>query len=123
MHSEKVFAMKDTELILPIYRELYMLGFAADFTGFFYTSYAVFLTVKRPDCILYAGKWLYPDVAEQYETTTISVEKNIKNIVDITWNSHLTDLESIANRKLAVKPTVPQFLSILASGIINNRAA
>lgn len=81
------------------------------------------LTVKRPDCILYAGKWLYPNVAEQYETTTLAVEKNIKNIVDMAWNSHLTDLECIANRKIAVKPTVPQFLSILASGIINNRAA
>lgn len=33
-------------------------------------------------------KWLYPDVAEQYKTNWKAVERNIRSIIALAWDSN-----------------------------------
>lgn len=110
-------------MLTEIYGELRDLGVTANYTGFFHVSYAVFLALERPDSLLLVTKWLYPDVAKQYQTTPAAVERNIRKVVDLVWNGAPDALEQLARHKLTRKPTASQFISILACGVANGHAA
>ena len=47
---------------MEIYELLYRLGVTANYTGFFYTAYAVQLCAEHPDRLMLVTKWVYPDV-------------------------------------------------------------
>ena len=64
---------RNTLDLSEIYNLLYQLGITANYTGFFHTSYAVYLAAQQPDRLTLVTKWLYPDVAEQYATAWKSV--------------------------------------------------
>ena len=87
-----------------IYNLLYQLGVTANYTGFFYTAYAVSLCAEQPDRLLLVTKWLYPEVARQYKTT---------------WKA----VEHLAHRNLDKKPRTTQMLAILASSLNSSRLA
>ena len=46
---------------MEIYELLYRLGVTANYTGFFYTAYAVQLCAEHPDRLMLVTKWVYPD--------------------------------------------------------------
>ena len=71
-----------------IYDLLYRLGVTANYTGFFHTAYAVSLCAKQPDRLLLVTKWLYPEVARQYQTNWKAVERNIRTVGDIIWREN-----------------------------------
>lgn len=98
-----------------IYRLLYRLGITANYVGFFHVSYAVYLAVCQPERLLLVTKHLYPDVAKRYGTTWQCVERNIRTVRNIAWESRPTLLEELARRPLTQKPSVSSFLSILVS--------
>ena len=50
--------------LTQIYDLLYSLGITANYSGFFYTSYAVCLAARQPERLLLVTKWLYPEAAE-----------------------------------------------------------
>lgn len=97
-----------------IYSLLYQLGITANYTGFFHTSYAVYLAVQQPGRLLLVTKWLYPDAAEHYKSTWKCVERNIRAVITIAWENNPALLEELAMRPLSGKPTAAQFISILA---------
>ena len=109
--------------ISEIYALLYRLGLTATCTGFFHTAYAVYLAVQKPECLLLVTKWLYPEVAKQYSTTWMCVERNIRTAVNIVWNTNLGLLEKIAGQPLPQKPKASKFISILAMHFTMNKAA
>lgn len=105
---------KDTPDISQIYTLLYQLGLTANYTGFFYISYAVYLAVQQPDRLLLVTKWLYPEVAKHYATTWRCVERNIRTAVNVVWDTNSELLEALARHPLPQRPTASEFLSILA---------
>ena len=100
-----------------IYDLLYRLGATANYTGFFYTAYAVSLCAEQPNRLLLVTKWLYPEVARQYRTNWKAVERNIRTVGDIIWRENRNLLEKLARRPLAVKPRNAQLLAILAASL------
>jgi len=100
-----------------IYDLLYRLGVTANYTGFFYTSYAVALCLERPDRLLLVTKWLYPEVAKQYKTNWKAVERNIRLVGCIIWQENRPLLEQLARRQLSQKPCSAQLLAILTSAL------
>ena len=94
---------------------LYRLGATANYTGFFHTAYAIWLSLQQPQRLLMITKWLYPEVAKQYDTTWQAVERNIRTVISVIWNNNPVLLAQIARRPLNRKPNAAQFISILTA--------
>ena len=109
-------------MISNIYGQLRDLGLHANYMGFFHASYAVLLTATGPD-LPPAAKWLYAAVAEQYQTTPENVERSIRSVVNAVWLQDPESLERLAHQRLTRKPSVLQFITILARNITYRRAA
>jgi len=100
-----------------IYDLLYSLGVTANYIGFFHMAYAVSLCVEQPDRLLLVTKWLYPEVAKQYNTNWKAVERNIRTVSCIIWQENRSLLEELAHRRLEHKPRNAQILAILVSAL------
>ena len=100
-----------------IYDLLYQLGVTANYTGFFHTAYAVALCAEQPERLLLVTKWLYPEVAKQYNTNWKAVERNIRTVGIIIWRENRPLLEHLAHRNLSTRPRTTQLLAILASSM------
>ena len=74
--------------LTQIYDLLYSLGITANYSGFFYTSYAVYLAARQPERLLLVTKWLYPDVAEHYRKSWKNVERDIRTVASLAWKEH-----------------------------------
>lgn len=109
--------------IVHIYDLLRQLGVTANYTGFFHTSYAVYLAVQQQDRLLLVTKWLYPEVARHYRTTWQCVERNIRTVCEAAWVKNRSLLEQLAKCRLPNRPTPAAFLAILASYFNSGSAA
>lgn len=98
-----------------IYLLLSRLGITANYTGFFYTAHAVRLIAEQPQKLLLVTKQLYPEVAEYYGTSWVSVERNIRTAASVAWEANPALLTQLAGYRLTTKPRTAQFLAILAS--------
>lgn len=96
------------------------LGITGNYVGFGYTAYAVMLANEDPDRLQLITKWLYPDVAEHFNTNTDNVRKAIDKICSIAWERNPDLLSEMAGFKLKKKPGTCQFLAILAYYFLSN---
>lgn len=115
--------LEETEEFTKIYSLLYRLGVTAGYIGFFYISYAVYLSLRQPERLLLVTKWLYPDVAEHYGTTARAVERNMRTVAAAVWRENREKLYELAGEPLHRRPTVSRFLRILVSSLERDEAA
>ena len=115
--------LEATPTMGQIYDVLYRLGISANYVGFFYASYGVWLCIKQPERLLMVTKWLYPAVAAHYNTNWKAVERALRTVVAAAWRNNPSLLEKLAGRPLYEKPCSAQFLSILLQGIFPKGAA
>ena len=109
--------LEENPSITRIYDVLYRLGISANYVGFFYASYAVWLCTKQPERLLLVTKWLYPDVAAHYNTNWRAVERSLRTVVAAAWRNNPVLLEELAGKPLCEKPRSAEFLAILAKAI------
>ncbi len=102
-------------MLAGAYDLLYHLGVTANYTGFFQTAYALSLCTEQPERLLLVTKWLYPEVAERYETSWKAVERNIRTVSCVIWQESRPQLEGLAHRRLERRPRNAQMLAILTS--------
>jgi len=114
---------EDPSISAEIYSLLYGLGARANSTSFFHTAYAVHLAAAQPQKLLLVTKWLYPEVARHYHSTWGAVERSIRRVVTVVWESHPERLERLAGQILVTRPTPTQFLMILTQHLRRNTAA
>lgn len=100
-----------------IYGLLRRLGATANYIGFFHMAYALQLCVEEQERLLLITKLLYPDVAKRYGTTWKAVERNIRTVTSIIWESNQPLVEALAHRSLPEKPSTAQFLAILSASL------
>lgn len=96
-----------------IYRFFLLLGITPNYLGFYQAAYAVALCMKEPERLISITKSLYPDVAKNFRTSAGSVERNIRTVVRISWDSHSKILSDLSSESLRKQPTVSQFLSLI----------
>ena len=120
MHSAPVPGNRE---IPAVYDLLYKCGLMANYTGFFYVSYAVYLIQLQPERLLLVTKWLYPEVAEHYRTNWKAVERNIRTAVRTAWELRPEILELMAGGRLEKRPSNTRFLAILAAYLRGDAAA
>lgn len=97
-----------------IQRLLHSLGITEDYTGFSHTAYALQLAIDDPDRLRLVTKLIYPDVAVRYDTNWKAVERNMRTIVAVAWETDSLLLAELAGVPLKGKPTNARFLAILA---------
>ena len=102
---------------------LYSLGVTANYSGFFYTSYAVYLAAKEPERRLLVTKWLYPEVAARYRKTWQNVERGICTVAALAWQEQRGSLEALARCPLPQRPSASKFIAILVHAVTSGRAA
>lgn len=103
--------------IEKIYDLLYQLGSIANCSGFFYTSFSVWLAVREPERLTLVTKRLYLDVARHYDSSTDAVGKGIGRVIAEVWNKNPEMLSKWARYALPEKPKPAEFIAILASQI------
>ena len=96
---------------------LYYLGVTPDHKGFYQTASAVELYLECPGRLELVTKWLYPEVAERYQTTWGAVERNIRTVSRLGWKTNRPLLERLAHNPLEHRPRPTQLISILASSV------
>lgn len=109
--------------LTQIYDLLYSLGITANYSGFFYTSYAVYLAAQQPERLLLVTKWLYPEVAEHYHKAWKNVERGIRTVTSLAWKEHRERLEALVRCPLLQRPSASKFIAILVQSITSNRTA
>lgn len=96
-----------------IYRFFLLLGITPNYLGFYQAAYAVDLCMKEPERLISVTKSIYPDVAKYFQTSAGSVERNIRTVARISWDSHSKVLSDLSSESLQKQPTVSQFLSLI----------
>ncbi len=94
------------------------LGIGATYRGYKYLNCAISLCIQDEDYLLGISKLLYPRIAEIYQTSVCSVERDLRTVVNVCWergNKGL--LKEISLYPLSNKPTTGEFLDILTDHI------
>ena len=107
--------MKDDELIVLIYDQLYRVGLTVNYAGFFHIAHAVLLAYRDPTKLRVTTKQLYPEVADYYKTTWHAVERNIRYSINILWKEHPNRLSDLAGHQLIKRPTPTKFIALLVA--------
>lgn len=99
------------QLVESVLRSLHIPG---TFKGLPYLTYAVTETVKDPQRIKLITKDLYREIARQYNTTPISVERAIRWAIHASWEFAREELEQVAGYHLLKRPTNREFIDFVA---------
>lgn len=91
------------------------LGLTINYAGFNYVAYAVSLCMQEPDRLLLVTKWLYPDVARRYHTSSACVERNIRTICKLSWERNPALVREMARHPLTEKPSNTELIAILTT--------
>lgn len=108
--------------IEKIYDLLYQLGVIANCSGFFYTTFSVWLAVREPERLTLVTKWLYLDVARHYGSSVDAVGKGISRVIAEVWANNPELLSKWARYALTEKPKPAEFIAILASKITDDQS-
>lgn len=90
------------------------LGIGATYRGYRYLILATSLCIEDEDYLLGISKLLYPKIADYYQTSVSSVERDLRTVISVCWergNSEL--LQQISLYPLTSKPSTGEFLDIL----------
>ncbi len=100
-------------------RLLMKLGITANYRGFHYISYAMYLISEDQNRLLYVSKLLYPDIGKEFNTDWRAVEHSIRTVIMVLWNTNAEFLCYMAGHELSQKPSVGKFLAIFYTFLAN----
>ena len=106
--------MKYDLIITDIFHKL---GICKYYLGIDFTSYAMELIDSDKQYLNYVTKYLYIDIAKEFNTTTTSVEKNFRTVINRIWNN--SDIckdaifEIFGEKFLCMKPSNKEFVQMI----------
>ena len=90
------------------------LGIGATYRGYRYLTLALSLCYEDEDYLLGISKLLYPHIAQTYQTSVSSVERDLRTVITVCWERGNRELlKEISPCPLLSKPTTGEFLDIL----------
>ena len=96
-----------------VYRLLRRLGITPNYTGYFQTAQAVELCLEEPERLTLITKLVYSEVAGRYGVNWTTVERNIRTVAMLAWESNPEAMEELMGRKLNSRPVASQFIAAL----------
>ena len=92
------------------------LGIGATYRGYRYLTLALTLCFEDEDYLLGISKLLYPHIAQTYQTSVSSVERDLRTVITVCWERGNRELlKQISPCPLYTKPTTGEFLDILTN--------
>lgn len=98
------------------------LGLPSSCAGFRSITTAVELALADPRSLTSVTKRLYPQTAQQRQTTWKAVERNIRTSIHTIWRTDPHKLQQLTGVSVPVRPTPAQFLAILVYFVQEERA-
>lgn len=100
--------MLDLE-ILPL-----RLGIHSTYKGYSYLVTSLKIALINDQPLLCISKSIFPEVAYLHHTTVSNVERDLRTIIHVCWNSEGREiLNSMSYYELHKPPTVSEFIDIL----------
>lgn len=101
---------------------IYKIGIPAKLKGFGYLRTAIIASFEHPGFLTSVTTQLYPFIANQYNTTSSRVERNIRHAIDHAWSKGKPEiLGSLLGYSFEVcieKPTNAEFIALITHNII-----
>ena len=92
----------------------FSLGIRTNYKGYYYLVDALTLIMEDENRLLSIGTELFPAIALKYQTDVRCIERNIRTVIKVCWESTACQrLKSISPYPLESPPTVGEFLDIL----------
>lgn len=92
------------------------LGIGATYRGYRYLCYGIELCLMDEDYLLAISKLLYPKIAKEFQTTSVSVERDIRTVIKVCWErGNRSYLQQIALHPILCRPTASEFFDILVA--------
>lgn len=90
------------------------LGIHSTYKGYHYLVASLEIALNDESTLLFFTKSIFPKVASKYHTNALCVERDIRTVINVCWNSSCRQtLLDIAPYQLEKQPTVGEFLDIL----------
>ena len=91
---------------------LLQLGITPNYKGFHQMLTALEIVEANPEALTMVTKWLYPAVAKRHHASWKQVERNLRTVTRVAWNTS-NFMRDIALCPLGRRPTIAQFISII----------
>lgn len=92
------------------------LGINNNYTGYFYLIFILDLLINEELVVKSFNKEIYPLVAIEFNKTTCTIERNIRNLIDKTWNNVNKKLKDFWRAE--TKPTCQKFIYMIKNYIL-----
>ena len=114
-----MYVRVEEALPVEIYDLLRELGATTNTRAFFHTSYAIYLSMEQPEWLdRLMTKCLYPEVAKKCRSNKVTVEHNIRYLIQSVWKRNPCLLCTLAGKPLHKRPTPKQFLVIISTYLV-----
>ncbi|MDO5390120.1 MAG: sporulation initiation factor Spo0A C-terminal domain-containing protein [Eubacteriales bacterium] len=98
-----------------IYGIIRKLGVTSKYNGYFFLTDAIHLAMDSQDKSIKITKDIYPCLAKKYETTPMNIERNVRTVINICWETNKEGMDEIAGHSLSCKPTNSEFVKMVVS--------
>lgn len=92
------------------------IGFHTNLKGYRYITEAVALILENPDFAYSFNSRIYPIIAEKHGMTSESVERAVRNSIELTYDKNYRRFEEFFGYAVS-KPTITEFISFCAERI------
>lgn len=112
---------RNKDLNVLVTQMIHEIGVPAHIKGYLYLRTAILMAVENMDVLNAVTKQLYPDIAEQYNTTDTRVERAIRHAIEVAWErgniDMLHELFGYTIQADKGKPTNSEFIALVADKI------
>lgn len=99
------------------------IGIKPNLKGYSYLKYAIPYIIKNKYSIDVITKELYPEIARVFKTEPKSVERNIRNCIEISWETSSEKYKDIFGYEFKKRPTNKEFIHAVVDYIRENKHA
>ena len=94
-----------------VYGAIRKLGGSERTVGYYYAAYGIQLALEQPQRMMLITKWLQPDIARKYKTTSAAVERGIRLLIHHMWKSQTPAWQELFPD--GKRPTVSELFPIM----------
>lgn len=110
---------KDMEIVVTDF--MHYMGIPAHIKGYQYIRTAIMMAIQDMNILNYITKQLYPEIAQQYETTGSRVERAIRHAIEVAWQRGSYEAQEevfgYTVKTHSNKPTNSEFIAMVADRI------
>lgn len=116
--EEKIYLTKTNNIDRRLVDILLSVGISANLQGYNFLKESIKLAIREPKSINSITKFLYPTIADKFNTTSCRVERAIRHALEVSFNKGkiimLNDIFGLKIFNNQEKPTNSEFVALVA---------